>query len=332
MIKSDYFNLKFIDEKLVFINQVLLPHSVEYIETEDYERIAKAIEVLEIRGAPAIGIAAAYALSLSQKNGISSDSFSRAYNRLASTRPTAVNLFWALNRMKKLFDEKFPAISVKHLYQEAVKIHDEDIANCDAIGKHGLEIFPAEARVITHCNTGKLAVGGEGTAFNVIRIGYKAGLVSFVYADETRPLNQGSRLTAFELGMNDIPFEVISDSTSGFLMKQGKINIAITGADRIAKNGDTANKIGTYSLAVLCKFHNIPFYIAAPTSTIDCSIENGSEIPIEIRASAELLSLHGTLLAPLGTKAYTPAFDVVPSSLISGIITEEKLHKPPYCF
>ncbi len=331
-IVTAYFNLQFENGLLHFINQVKLPGCVEYVQTDSFDRIAEAIERLEIRGAPAIGIAAAYGIALSQKNGISGERFAAAFGRLARTRPTAVNLFWALQRMRNFYNDHSAGITFELLLAEAVAIHTEDIHHCEAMGINGLPIFTKVSNVITHCNTGKLAVGGEGTAFNVIRTGWLNKMVAHVYADETRPLLQGARLTAFELSMNNIPYSLISDSTAGFLMKQGKVDLAITGADRIAGNGDSANKIGTYGLAALCKFHNIPFYIAAPSSTIDRSIASGDEIPIEIRSEDELLCLNSQRIAPENARAYTPAFDVVPAGLISGIITEEKLHLPPYNF
>lgn len=331
MSQNNYFNIKFEDNNLVFINQVVLPSSIEYITTDSVERIAEAIERLQIRGAPAIGVAAAYGLALSQKHIQSEDIFTKAYERLKRTRPTAVNLFWALNRVKSFYESR-TNVTYAELKDEAISIHNEDIDFCTRIGINGLPIFKQPSVVLTHCNTGKLAVGGDGTAFNVIRTAFLNGLVKHVYADETRPLLQGSRLTAFELMQNEIPFSVITDSTAGYVMSKSMIDLAITGADRIARNGDSANKVGTYSVAVLCKYHNIPFYIAAPSSTIDLNISNGKEIPIEIRADEEVLSFNGTSTAPIGTKAFAPAFDVVPAELIAGIITEKGLFTPPYNF
>lgn len=329
---NGYYNLRLEDDQLSFINQVLLPGTISYVKTDNLDRIAEAIERLEIRGAPAIGLAAAYALALAQKQQLSPESFNHAYKRLERTRPTAVNLFWALKRMHDFFSANYPKLTYKDLLAEAIAIHDEDIQFCERMGEHGLAIFTQPAHVITHCNTGKLAVGGSGTAFSVIENAFRHNLVKHVYADETRPLLQGARLTAFELGMQGIPYSLISDSTAGFLMKQGKVDLAITGADRITANGDAANKIGTYSLAALCKFHGIPFYIAAPSSTIDTSLHSGDDIPIEIRSEEELLSLAGKRVAPEGARAYTPAFDVVPAELIAGIITEKGLFRPPYSF
>ncbi len=328
-MSSTYFNLKYENDELVFIDQTKLPFKEEYIHTDDYNRIAEAIERLEIRGAPAIGVAGAYALVLSQKKAIDPSLFEKAYNRLARTRPTAVNLIWALNKIKDSFSER---TSFLELIQSAVFLHKDDERRCELIGKYGSEIFVKKSRVITHCNTGRLATAGEGTAFNVIRQGFLNGMVEFVYADETRPLLQGSRLTAFELQKNNIPFSIISDSMSSYFMNKGLVDIAITGADRIAANGDSANKIGTYTLAIACKYHNIPFYIAAPKSTIDGSIENSSGIPIEMRKAGEVLFANRNPVTLPEYPALSPSFDVTPAELIEGIITEDGIYSYPYNF
>jgi methylthioribose-1-phosphate isomerase len=328
-MNSTYFNLKYENDELVFINQTMLPFKEEYIHTDDYNRIAEAIERLEIRGAPAIGVAGAYALVLSQKKAIDPILFDKAYHRLAETRPTAVNLSWALNKIKDNFNVRR---SFRELVQTAIYLHKDDERRCELIGKYGCEIFVKKSRVITHCNTGRLATAGEGTAFNVIKQGFLNGMVGFVYADETRPLLQGSRLTAFELAKNDIPFSIISDSMSSFFMKKGVIDVAITGADRIAANGDSANKIGTYTLAIACKYHNIPFYIAAPKSTIDGSIENGAGIPIEMRKGDEVLFANKNSITLPDYPALSPSFDVTPAELIKGIITEDGIYSYPYNF
>lgn len=330
---SDFFSLKFEDDNLIYIDQTKLPLEEIYITTDNYERIAEAIERLEVRGAPAIGITAAYGIAVAMK--IESDDiekqFNHAYERLKRTRPTAVNLFWALDEMKKVFQsiEDYNNIYDK-LKARAIEIHNDDIKSCDAMGTNGVELFDNDSVILTHCNTGQLATGGAGTAFSVIKKGYETGKVKFVYADETRPLLQGSRLTAFELSKSDIPFEILPDSAAAFLMKQRKIDAVITGADRIAKNGDTANKIGTYNLAILCKYYKIPFYIAAPTSTIDSSIESGDEIDIEMRGSEEVSQIRGIQVTKEEYAAYTPAFDVTPNELITAIITDKQVHKPPY--
>lgn len=327
---SDFNSIEFKNDKLIIIDQTKLPLKEEYIETDDFERIAVAIERLEVRGAPAIGIAAAYAIALGIKNGFQFDAI---LNRLARTRPTAVNLFWVLKRMKNVYNSTLPNNNpYLKLISEAKAIHNEDIEMCNKIGENGFDIFQKKSNVLTHCNTGKLATGGNGTAFNVINYAFKKGFVNYVYADETRPLLQGSRLTAFELNKAGIPFSINSDSTAAFLMQKGKIDLVITGADRIAKNGDSANKIGTYNLAVLCKYHKIPFYIAAPTSTIDLNCKTGDEIKIEFRDRSELNSFHNTKITSDEFAVFSPAFDITPNELITGIITEKKLHKIPFNF
>lgn len=334
-MKTEFRALYFENEQLIFLDQVKLPLIEEYISTDNYERIAEAIERLEIRGAPAIGVSAAYALTLALK-GIKKDHceiFELAYSRLKRTRPTAVNLFWALEEMRKCFESiKDPDVIYDQLKQRAIEIHQDDVNKCLHIGLNGLQIFNKKSVVLTHCNTGQLATGGQGTAFSVIKEAYKRGLVEFVYSDETRPLFQGSRLTAFELEKAGIPFAINTDSMAAFLMEQGKIDLVITGADRIAANGDSANKIGTYSLAVLCKYHNIPFYIAAPSSTIDKRCLNGHAINIEFRDKMEIVQINGQLITKDSYQVYSPAFDVTPSELISGIITEKGLFQYPYNF
>ena len=330
---SEFFNLKFENNELIFINQIKLPFREEYIHTDDYNRIAEAIERLEIRGAPAIGVAVAFGLALSIKKNASAENFYTAYERLKKTRPTAVNLFRALDTIKSAYEKWKESPSIyENLLKEAIDIHNDDIDKCNKIALNGIGIFTKGSIVLTHCNTGKLATGGDGTAFAVIKKGYENKLVSYVYADETRPLMQGSRLTAFELNKSGIPFSIITDSTAAFLMQQKKIDIAITGADRIASNGDSANKVGTYNLAVICKYHNIPFYIAAPTSTIDNNIDSGSEIPIEERYPEEVLSVNSTPVTLSEYDVYNPSFDKIPAELISGIITEEGLFSFPYNF
>ena len=335
MNQSEYFSVKFEDDSLVFLDQTKLPREEVYVQTDSYERIAKAIERLEMRGAPLIGIAAAYALALSLKK-VDSDfesKFNSAYNRLYKTRPTAVNLFKALDDLKTLFEKiSDKKTSYENLLKRAIQIHKQDEEFCTKIGRNGLTLFKQKSNVLTHCNTGKLATGGIGTAFGIIKTAYENGLVNHVFADETRPLLQGLRLTAFELDKNGIPFSLQTDSSAAELMKQGKVDLIITGADRIALNGDSANKIGTYTLAVLANHHNIPFYIAAPTSTIDRYIATGDEIVIEYRNKKELFYIEDNLITTEHFNAFTPAFDVTPSHLISGIITEEGLFTFPYNF
>ena len=337
MKKNNYFSLKFENDKIIFLDQTKLPLIEEYVETANYERIAEAIERLEIRGAPLIGVAAAYGLALSVKNADKNSAeklFNTAYNRLSKTRPTAVNLFWALDRVKEIFLSNNDSENIYQILKtEAERIHEDDIEKCRLIGENGLAIFRKnKSNILTHCNTGKLATGGDGTAFNVIKRASEKNLVNFVYADETRPLLQGLRLTAFELEKNGIPFAVLSDSSAAFLMQQSKVDLVIVGADRIAINGDTANKIGTYSLAVLCNHHDIPFYVAAPTTTIDKNIPSGNDIKIEERKSAEITKFREHTIAPDEYNAVTYAFDVTPSHLITGIITEDQVYFFPYNF
>ena len=333
---NSFKSIEFKDGKLHLIDQTKLPLVEEYISTDDYERIAVSIERLEVRGAPAIGIAAAYAIVVGVNNCNKSDienEYEKIHQRLAKTRPTAVNLFWALDRMKRTFDaEKLNMNLDDLLLKEARLIHDEDIEMCEKMAENGLPIFEKNSIVLTHCNTGQLATGGGGTAFNVISKAYEKKLVEFVYADETRPLLQGSRLTAFELSKSGIPFAINTDSTAAFLMQNNKIDLVITGSDRIAVNGDAANKIGTYNLAVLCKHHNIPFYIAAPTSTIDKNCLSGDEISIEFRSKTEVNSIKDIQITSKEYDVFSPAFDVTPNNLITGIITEKALHIPPYNF
>lgn len=332
---NSYYSIKFTDDQLSFIDQTKLPLQEVYITTDDYERIAIAIERLELRGAPLIGIAAAFAIALSFKN-ISenhSEHFNKVYKRLASTRPTAVNLFYALDRMKKKFSLiQDYSVSYQTLIDEAVAIKDYEDFCSEKIAENGFKVFIKKSNVLTHCNTGALAAGGYGTAFAIIKKAFDEGYVNQVYADETRPLLQGLRLTSFELEKNGIPFTVQTDSMAAVLMQQNKIDLVITGADRIALNGDSANKVGTYNLAVLCNYHNIPFYIAAPSTTIDRKIPTGDEIEIEYRSGEEILSINGKQIANPEIKTFSPAFDVTPAHLIKGIITEEDIFFFPYNF
>jgi len=334
-MQSTYYSIKFIDDHLSFLDQTKLPLQEVYIETDDYERIAIAIEKLELRGAPLIGISAAFAIALSFKNISSNhrEHFEKVYKRLASTRPTAVNLFYALDRMKKNFDQVFDlSKTYQTLLDEAKAIYDYEEHCSNKMAEIGENIFTKKSNVLTHCNTGALATAGFGTAFSVIKKAFDEGYVNHVYADETRPLLQGLRLTSYELEKNGIPFTVQTDSMAAVLMQYGKIDLVITGADRIALNGDSANKVGTYNLAVLCNYHNIPFYIVAPSTTIDRKIATGNEIEIEYRNSSEILSINGNQIANPNIKTFSPAFDVTPSHLIKGIITEEDLYSFPYNF
>lgn len=336
MKNKGFKSIDFKDDKLILIDQTKLPLEEEYILTDDINRIAESIKRLEVRGAPAIGVTAAYAMALAFKNPQENriEHFENSYKLLASTRPTAVNLFWALGEMKKCFYEnKDDADIYSKLLSKAVAIHNDDISMCDKIARNGEQIFGGSPkRVLTHCNTGQLATGGFGTALNVIIHGYNKGLVEHVYVDETRPLLQGSRLTAFELEKAGVPFSIITDSTAAMLMAQNKVDLAITGADRIAVNGDSANKIGTYSVAVNCKYHNLPFYIAAPVSTVDFDCATGKQIVIEERGAEEITSIKGVQITKSEYAVYSPAFDVTPAELIRGIITDEGYFEMPFEF
>ena len=337
MDKKEYFSIGFKDDTIVYLDQTGLPFREEYVETDDYERVAEAIERLEIRGAPLIGIAAAYALSLSIKNFKNrniEENIYKAYHRLHRTRPTAVNLFFALDEIRNVYEKNKNNSGDLYalLVEKAKQIHTDDIEKCRKIGENGLKIYRKKSKILTHCNTGKLATGGDGTAFNVIKKGFENNLVEFVYADETRPLLQGSRLTAFELERCGIPFAIETDSMAASLMKSGNVDFVVVGADRIALNGDAANKIGTLTLAILSEYYNIPFYVAAPTTTIDRTIISGDEINIEQRAKDEILKINGAQIAPEKYETYSPAFDVTPSHLITGIITEEDVYTFPYNF
>jgi len=335
MSHQNYYSLKFIEDHLSFLDQTKLPLQEFYVDTDDYERISVAIERLELRGAPLIGISAAFALALSFKN-VSvnhSENFNKVYKRLASTRPTAVNLFYALDKMKKVFQSITDhSATYQSLLDEAIAIYNFEEHCSNKIAEHGFNIFTKKSNILTHCNTGALATAGFGTAFAVIKKAFDEGYVNQVYVDETRPLLQGLRLTSYELEKNGIPFTVQTDSMAAVLMQQGKVDLVITGADRIALNGDSANKVGTYNLAVLCNYHNIPFYIAAPTTTIDRKIPTGADIEIEYRNSSEILSINSNQIADPNTKTFSPAFDVTPSHLIKGIITEEDIYFFPYNF
>jgi methylthioribose-1-phosphate isomerase len=332
-------SIEWLGDRLRFIDQSLLPLEERYNETDDCNVVAEAIRSLKIRGAPLIGIAAAYALALAAAGRAEKDP--RAFHAfllktaefLASTRPTAVNLQWALQRLLGRISPETPADEAKRiLAEEAIAIHREDSAMCRRIGENGAALLENNSTVITHCNTGALATGGEGTALAVITTAHRTGKSIKVYADETRPLFQGSRLTAWELMKAGIDVTVITDSTAAALMKNERITCVITGADRIASNGDAANKIGTYALAVAARYHEIPMYIAAPSSTIDASIKDGNGIPIEERSPEEVTSIHGYRTAPTGARVYAPAFDVTPAQLITAIVTEKGIYRGPYAF
>src|SRR6266700_4724066 len=321
-------------EGVRFIDQTRLPLEESYVLATTYEQVADAIVTMVVRGAPAIGVSAAYgvALGAQRSQAATAEAFAPEFEaicaRLAGTRPTAVNLFWAIDRMKRLFIElRAEAATMAEvrdgILAEAHAMYDEDIAACKAMGAFGGKLLPDEGGVLTHCNAGALATCGYGTALGVIRSAVEQGKRIHVYADETRPFLQGSRLTAWELVKDGIPTTVISDNMAGSLMKQGKIGAIVVGADRIAANGDVANKIGTYMLAVLAKEHGIPFYVAAPFSTVDLDTPDGSRIPIEQRNPREVTHIAGKQMVPDGTEVENPAFDVTPAKYVSAIVTEK---------
>ncbi|NOU08641.1 MAG: S-methyl-5-thioribose-1-phosphate isomerase [Nitrospira sp.] len=326
------------DGAVRLLDQSRLPGAVEFLDCRDYKAVGDAIRTLKVRGAPAIGVTAAMGVALGAQAICATDypTFAQAVfticDDLAATRPTAVNLFWALERMRRKLElvRDQPVSTIKQvLTLESQAILEEDITLCKTIGRHGAELIRDGQTVLTHCNAGSLATAGYGTALGVIRAACEQGKKINVIADETRPVLQGSRLTAWELMQDHIPVTLITDNMAGSLMRQGKIHLCVVGADRIAANGDVANKIGTYSVAVLAKAHNIPFYVAAPYSTIDLNTKSGDEIPIEQRNPSEVTSIHGSHpIAPKGVAVYNPAFDVTPAELITGIITERGVFKP----
>jgi len=328
-------------EAVVMIDQRKLPAQEIYVRCKTAAEVARAIKTMVIRGAPAIGVAAAMGIALGVRKSKSTGTqklaaeFHKICEAMAATRPTAVNLFWAIERMKRAFAESAQAgqsvDQIKdRLDAEAQAIHDEDVASCRAMGAYGAEVVPAEARILTHCNAGALATAGYGTALGVIRGAVEKGKRVAVFADETRPFLQGARLTAWELVRDGIDTTIITDNMSGALMRQGGVDLVVVGADRIAANGDTANKIGTYGVAVLAREHKIPFYVAAPLSTIDLDTPDGRHIPIEERSAREVTHVGSSQLAPAGARIWNPAFDVTPHELIEGIITERGIFRAPY--
>ena len=331
--------LEWTDRGVVFIDQTKLPTEEIYLTCTTYQQVADAIRNMVVRGAPAIGVAAAMGIALGVKNSQAENAaalkkeFDQICETIRQTRPTAVNLFWAIRRMQEKFEalRARPIPQIKHaLIEEAKRMHAEDIAANQAIGRHGATLMPASGGVLTHCNAGALATAGYGTALGVIRAAVEQGKKIHVYADETRPFLQGSRLTAWELMKDGIPTTVISDNMAGAMMKQGKIRAIVVGADRIAANGDVANKIGTYTVAVLAKEHGIPFYVAAPISTVDLETADGSGIPIEQRNALEVTHIAGKQIAPDGVAIENPAFDVTPATYVAAIITEEGIARAPY--
>lgn len=320
---------------VVMIDQTRLPREQVYVTCRTYVAVADAIRSMVIRGAPAIGVAGAMgvALGVEAMSGLDGAQFQRICDTLANTRPTAVNLFWAIDRMKRVYESSrtLPFAEIqRRVTAEAQQIRLEDIAVNEAIGRHGAPLVPDGKTVLTHCNAGALATAGYGTALGVIRAAVAAGKKIDVYADETRPFLQGARLTVWELQQDNIPATLITDSMAGHFLKSGRIGCVVVGADRIAANGDVANKVGTYSVAVLAKENNVPFYVAAPISTLDVTLSSGDQIPIEQRAATEVTHVFGVPVAPEGTAVENPAFDVTPARYLTAIITERGVARPDF--
>lgn len=337
-MKSDGFEtIAWTGDAVVLLDQRRLPVEETYLRCPDWPAVAEAITSMVVRGAPAIGITAAYGVVLAARAAAADgqhprDALTEAFAGLADTRPTAVNLFWALDRMRRglaALPLDLPS-AVRALEAEAQAIHAEDRAMCAAMGAHGATLLPAGARVLTHCNTGALATGGEGTALAMIREGWRQGRVSQVWVDETRPFLQGSRLTAWELHRDGVPLRVITDNMAAWFMARGEVDAVIVGTDRITANGDVANKIGTYGLAVLSQAHDIPFYVVGPTSTIDLDTPRGDQIRIEQRPAREVTHVGPTRLVPDGARVANPAFDITPARLVTAIVTESGVIRAPY--
>jgi methylthioribose-1-phosphate isomerase len=339
---SDWYTLRWSDQGVHLLDQRRLPTEETYLTLRTVEEVAQAIETLAVRGAPAIGCTAALGIALAAVTSDARDlaalriALERASVRLARTRPTAVNLFWALGRMREALDAAAAAAgatvaSVRaRLVDAAQAIVIDDVARCRAIGREGLPLVPQGARVLTHCNAGALATAGYGTALGVVRAACEAGRRVSVLADETRPFLQGARLTAWELARDGIPVTVITDGMAGHLMRRGEVDLVVVGADRIAANGDVANKIGTYGLAVLARGHGRPFYVAAPLSTLDLATPDGDGIPIEERGRAEVAQIGGVTILPDGVPVRHPAFDVTPAAFVTAIVTERGIARAPY--
>jgi methylthioribose-1-phosphate isomerase len=329
------------DDTIVMIDQRKLPGVEVYVTCRTAAEVAKAIKTMVIRGAPAIGVAAAMGIALGMRRSIATGTrqftteFQKTCEMMAATRPTAVNLFWAIERMKRAFAESAQGgCSVdeikKRLEAEARRIHDEDVESCRTMGAHGAALVPQEARILTHCNAGALATAGYGTALGVVRAAAEQGKKIAVLADETRPFLQGARLTAWELVKDGIDTTVITDNMAGAMMRLGHVDLVVVGADRIAANGDVANKIGTYGVAVLAREHGIPFYVAAPISTVDLDTPDGSKIPIEERNDREVTHVGPSRMTPEGAHVRNPAFDVTPNKYVTAIITERGIARAPY--
>jgi methylthioribose-1-phosphate isomerase len=328
--------IQWVDNSVVMIDQTRLPLEEVYVTCRTYQEMATAIRDMIIRGAPAIGVAAAMGVALGalQAGDATLDGeMETICSTLAATRPTAVNLFWAIDRMKKLYQSlrgATPAEIRRRLVAEALVIREEDIEICRQIGRNGAALVPDHKTVLTHCNAGALATAGYGTALGVIRAAIESGKTVDVFADETRPFLQGARLTVWELQQDHIPTTLITDNMAGHFLKSGRIGCVVVGADRIAANGDVANKVGTYSVAVLAKENNVPFFVAAPISTLDLTLASGDAIPIEQRAAAEVTHVQGRQMAPVGTAVQNPAFDVTPARYVTGIITERGVARAPF--
>jgi methylthioribose-1-phosphate isomerase len=324
---------------VIFIDQTKLPTEEVYVTCTTHQQVADVIRNMVVRGAPAIGVAAAMGIALGVQNSKAGNAadlkkdLDEISETIRQTRPTAVNLFWAIRRMQDKFATliNLPVDQIKKsLIEESQRMHAEDIAANQAMGRHGATLMPSSGGVLTHCNAGALATAGYGTALGVIRAAVEAGKKIHVYADETRPFLQGSRLTAWELMKDGIPTTVISDNMAGVMMQQGKIGAIVVGADRIAANGDVANKVGTYTVAILAKEHGIPFYVAAPISTVDLETPDGSKIPIEQRNKREVSHIAGKQMVPDGVEIENPAFDVTPAKYVAAIITEKGIARAPY--
>jgi len=325
-------------DAVVILDQNELPAQIKYIRCEDYHALVRAIKTLQVRGAPLIGVAAAYGLALAvwtsrEESAALEDYYLRAEQDFAASRPTAVNLFWAIRRMRSVFDQckgQNRAAIARSLLNEADKILAEDLAINQRIGDIGARLFKEKVRVMTICNAGALATGGYGTALGVIRSIHKNGNLQQVWACETRPVLQGARLTVWELSQDQIPVTLITDNMAAYVMSRGEVDAVIVGADRIAVNGDTANKIGTYGLAVLAAYHKIPFYVAAPMSTVDFNMDAGQKIPIEERNHDEVRQIRGMYVTLPEVKVYNPAFDITPGELLTAVVTETGIIRPPF--
>jgi methylthioribose-1-phosphate isomerase len=331
-------HIEWTGDELILLDQRILPIRESYRKLKTCVEVGNAIKTMVVRGAPAIGIVAAFGIVFALRGAVNrkralKEELNEAYRILAGTRPTAMNLFFALDRMKAVFERISDRDTEEILFRlekEALDIMEEDIKGNRAIGRNGARLVKKGSRILTHCNAGALATGGYGTALGVVRRSVEMGKNVHVFVDETRPFLQGARLTSWELQKDKIPCTLITDNMAGYLFYQGNVDMVIVGADRIASNGDVANKIGTYSLSVLARHHRIPFYVAAPTSTIDTKIKGGKQIPIEERDASEVTNLMGTRIAPSGIHVYNPSFDVTPAKYVTAIITEKGVVKPPF--